>query len=281
MKHRLLVASIVTNSTFCAAAMGQHVSEGTASSSVVTTRSGATSSVVAAPPAASPAEERGGPEITPMTQGSDHARMIRHYAVGYLGFTNIPLGALQDLALTEPAESSGRFARAPIIGLRYWATSRIGIDAGVGFSTGFGSQKTTDDPAGSSERDALLPRGVVLHGGAPAALTAGKHYVFELIPELNVGYATLSIPNESSGSDMVHRGIHLDVGLRAGAEIHFGFIGIPELSLVGSVGYRVDANYLKTDASTTVTDTRVVFRTTLGNTPWDLFAGGVSAFYYL
>lgn len=219
-----------------------------------------------------------------MTQGSDHARTIRHYAVGYLGFTNIPFGALQDLALSEPAESSGRFARAPIIGLRYWATPRVGIDAGVGFSTGFASQRAANDPSGSSTKDALLPRAAALHIGAPVAVTAGRHYVFELIPELNSGYATLSVPIESIDSEVVHNGIHLDVGLRAGAEIHFGFIGVPELSLVGSLGCRLDANYLKTEdrsSSTTVTDTRVVFRTTLGNDPWDLFTGSVSAFYYL
>ena len=72
--------------------------------------------------------------------------------------------------------------------------------------------------------------------------------------------------------------------LRAGAEIHFGFLGIPELSLTGSVGVRVDVNYLKTEdrsTNTTVTDTRVLLRSTLGSEPWDLFTGNVSAFYYL
>lgn len=223
-------------------------------------------------------------EVPPMTLGSDHARVVRLYGVGYMGFTNIPLGALSDLALSEPAEGSGRFARAPVIGVRYWVSSRVGVDAGFGFSTGLGTQKAKNASGSSSSKDALMPDGFALHVGAPVALATGNHYVFELLPELNVGHAAVSIPNDSLGSKVVHSGIHLDAGFRAGAEIHLGFIGVPELSLMGSVGVRLDVNYLKTEDQnphSSVTDTRVIFRSTVGNAPWDLLTGGVSAFYYL
>ncbi|HMA92999.1 MAG TPA: hypothetical protein VKP30_09950 [Polyangiaceae bacterium] len=260
-----------------------------------------TSAAAASTTSLQPNDEKGGPpKIIPAAQKlepqleaattaseSDHAAVVRHYAVGYLGFTNIPFGALADLTLTEPVEGSGRLARAPVVGLRYWATPQWGIDVGVGFSIGGGSQdasSTMGMGVSSSTRDALLPRGAAAHLGAPVAVKARKHYVFEVIPELNLGYAALTIANESRGAESVHSGIHLDAGMRAGAEIHFGFLGIPELSLTGSVGVRLDVNYLKTEdrsSKTAVTDTRAVLRSTLGSEPWDLFTGSVSAFYYL
>src|SRR5512145_536806 len=160
MRPRLLAWAIVINRAFCAPVMGQSAAE-----ERVTPATTSAANAVGTPPqspAIAPvagdnlqrADENGGaPKITPAPQKpepqseatsaapeSDHAGVVRRYAVGYLGFANIPFGALADLALTEPAQDSGRLARAPILGIRYWASPQWGIDAGVGFSMGSGSQ---------------------------------------------------------------------------------------------------------------------------------------------
>jgi hypothetical protein len=74
-------------------------------------------------------------------------------------------------------------------------------------------------------------------------------------------------------------------GVRAGAEVQFGFIGIPHLSLQGAVG--VQANYT-TAMAETVENGELIRRNyqtvTAGtanyNEPWDLFIGSISALYY-
>lgn len=223
---------------------------------------------------------------TPTVEGqaaSDHESMVGRLAVGYLGYVNIPFGALASVDLNEPAAGSAQYASAPVIGIRLWLNQGLGIDAGLGVTTTFGTQKN-EAPGVSASTNATAPTGLAVHFGVPLALKAAKHYAFELIPETNIGYAQQAIPNQATNLGTDHSGLHLDIGARAGAEIHFGFIGIPELSLVGSVGLRIDVSQTKTENkanNVTVKDTRTVVHTTVGNDPWDIFMGNISAFYYL
>jgi hypothetical protein len=213
---------------------------------------------------------------------SDHDAMVGRLAVGYLGFVRIPFGALASLDLNEPT-GPAQYALAPVVGVRLWLNSTLGIDAGLGVTTTFGTHKS-ESPGVSNSTNATAPTGLAVHFGLPLALKAAKHYAFQLIPEANIGYAQQAIPNPETNLGTDLSGLHLDIGARAGAEVHFGFIGVPELSLVGSVGLRVDVNQTKTEnKATNVTDkdTRTVVHTTVGNNPWDIFMGSISAFYYL
>jgi hypothetical protein len=71
----------------------------------------------------------------------------------------------------------------------------------------------------------------------------------------------------------------LDLGARAGSEIHFGFMGIPQLSLQGSVGVRLNMNSTSGDPGDNSTS-HFDLATTVGDNPWNIFTSNVAALYY-
>jgi hypothetical protein len=129
----------------------------------------------------------------------------------------------------------------------------------------------------------------VIHGGVPLALASAKHFTFEVIPEVNFGYGQQTQDATAANAGLTKQnGTHLDLGARAGAEIHFGFMGIPQLSLMGTVGLLFDYDKLGQDvtpvaAGSATTHTSVSqwnLRTTVNDSPWNIFISNVSAFYY-
>jgi len=190
-----------------------------------------------------------------------------------MGFMNIPLD-----------NAPGNYLQAPAAGVRYWLNDRMGIDAGIGLAFTSGSTKntngnqttTTDDPS---------QLGLALHGGVPLALAHYKHYKFLIVPEANIALAH-SNEKVAGANDISHNGFHFDIGARVGAEIHFGFMGVPQLSLQASLGL-----LLKYDHWSQSTDlagggkvsgsiNKTSLATTAYNNPWDIFAGNIFALYY-
>ena len=121
--------------------------------------------------------------------------------------------------------------------------------------------------------------GVLVQGGIPLVLSAHKHVNFELMPYLTLGYGRTSMGTGAAEVDF--SGLRLDLGARAGFEVFFGFIGIPELALSATVGLQFE--YLRNSASSGgVDETESAFSisTTVQNNPWDIFTGNISARYY-
>jgi hypothetical protein len=118
----------------------------------------------------------------------------------------------------------------------------------------------------------------MLHGGVPLSLASAGHFSFQIVPEMNVGLASQS-PDDT---DTSLSGFHFDVGARAGAEIHFGFIGVPQLSLQGSVGVRmnVDSTKYSPEMGDDVSTSHFSWSTTVGDNPWNIFTSNVAALYY-
>jgi len=218
---------------------------------------------------------------------SDHEKVVGHVGVGYLGLTNIPIaGALQN---NIPARQN---VPAPIIGVRYWLNEKLGLDLGFGFGLASSSQELVQGNTNvSQDRPSVFA--LAFHGGVPLVFAHQKHYKFLIIPELNVGFATSTetpppLPGGAANpaGDISRTGFHLDVGGRVGAEIHFGFIGVPQLSLQATVGVfaRRDAWKVKQDVGNT-TNSASVGETTMGTSvqsdPWALFVNNISALYYL
>jgi len=212
---------------------------------------------------------------------SDHEKVVGHVGVGYLGLTTLPLA---------PGNGIPATVSAPVIGVRYWLAEKIGLDLGVGF--GLTSASTEVVAGGNSKtRDAPSVFGAALHGGVPLVFAHEKHYKFLLIPEMNVGFAKATFtPNVPPGApaqpDESHSGFHLDVGARVGAEIHFGFIGVPALSLQATVGAYIRRDQIKVSSEpnggTQSSSTGVTsFGTSVQSDPWALFANNISAIYYL
>jgi hypothetical protein len=139
---------------------------------------------------------------------------------------------------------------------------------------------------------------VIFHAGLPLALASSKHFVFEVIPETNFGYARVKqdtapvvavAPPVAGVPGLIETkrtGVHLDVGARAGAEVHFGFMGLPNLSLLGTIGLRFSYDKLGYDvhpvggSATHMSTTVWGLRTTLNESPWSIFVGNVGALYY-
>lgn len=233
--------------------------------------------------------------------GSDHDQMVGRLAVGYFGVSQLGAGAAVGGGPGGPASGASPYAftgSAPIVGVRYWLDPMIGIDVGLGVGIlGGGESVEEGDPATPEverDRDSFL--GLGLHAGVPLSLASSGHFSFQVIPEMNVLYASVgtdtngaddpaTAPVEGEG-DQSHTGLHFDIGARAGAEIHFGFMGIPQLALQGSIGlmFALDSGST-TNSSAAPNDaefssSRTSFGTTVGSNPWAIFTNNIAALYY-
>jgi len=257
MNPKLLISA--TAATFClsATAFAQMQAQGTGQ-------------VGMALPGAAPAP------AAQVAQGdSDHDAMIGHLALGYLGRRNMLIG--NDPAGVDPLAAAT--IEAPVIGMRYWIDQLLGLDLGVGFSSTSGTIE-----ANNTSVDKASYLAAIIHGGVPLSLVSGKHYSFQIVPELNVGIATGSATPQA-GEEVTFSGFHLDLGARAGSEIHFGFMGIPQLSLQGSIGVGVAIDNTKStdnlngiESSASNSDTTIA--TSVHDNPWNIFTSNVAALYY-
>jgi hypothetical protein len=138
----------------------------------------------------------------------------------------------------------------------------------------------------------------------PLALHAEKHWVFQVIPEFNVGFSSGTMQDPAKGeyvppnttpvylNDIKFSGLRFDVGARAGAELHFGFIGVPNLSLQATVGLylRYDSYKAKGGGNPNGTPTwpdtlsyersTMTVGTSVQDAPWSIFTKNVAALYY-
>lgn len=220
-------------------------------------------------PAAAPAAA--GAPAQAVAGDSEHDQVIGTLGIGYLGRRSINVGV---------SPTTVQAVDAPIIGVRYWVDQMIGIDAGIGLGIrSFGGSTNGADQPGPGTTAFLI------HGGVPLALANSGHFSFQVIPELNVGFGGFSqdIPNTGGTSGS---GFHLDIGARAGAEIHFGFIGLPKLSLQGTVGLAFTTESTKFEDKTnpnavnTVKRNGIEFATSVQDNPWNIFTSNVAALYY-
>ena len=212
-----------------------------------------TTTPVASPATAEPAPAQTGmtlPGATPdpAVGATDHGGVVGRFGVGFMGTRGLALGA------------AGATVEAPVIGLRYWLDERMGIDAGLGLRFSGGS-----DPIPSYNI-------AIAHFGVPFALAGSKHFSFQVVPEANLGYGTTH-----AGGGPTTKDFHFDLGARAGAEIQFGFIGIPELALQGGIGVGLNYDHFSTAGAGSHT---LAFGTSVGDTPWQIFTGNIAALYY-
>jgi hypothetical protein len=207
------------------------------------------------------------PQAAAVAGSSDHDSVVGRLAVGYLGRNGVDIGAPAGFA------GPGVVIDAPVIGVRYWLSDMLGIDAGLGFGVTSGSTK--DNMGASTD----LPSWhlFMIHGGVPLSLASAGHFSFQVVPELNLGFAGAS--QTVAGVDASVSGFHLDIGARAGAEIHFGFINVPQLSLQGSVGVRMNMNSTSVDPGD-AGSSHFSLATTVGDNPWNIFTSNVAALYY-
>ncbi|HTM45584.1 MAG TPA: hypothetical protein VL137_11550 [Polyangiaceae bacterium] len=199
--------------------------------------------------------------------GSDHDQMAGRLAIGYLGKSTMGLRAVNDTV-------------APVIGVRYWLDSGMGIDAGLGLLIASSSAKN----AAGATVDGPSTTAFILHGGLPLSLASEGSFSFQIVPELNLGIASGTDHGVAGGPDTDHSGFSFDIGARAGSEVSFGFIGIPQLSLQAGIGLSVALQSMthKSTAPGAVetSESATTIGTTVNGNPWDIFTSSIAALYY-
>ncbi len=199
--------------------------------------------------------------------------------LGWEGISEVPIG-------------SGRAGlvrvTAPVIGLRLWLSEQMGLDLGLGFSMSRGTQEFTrvDAMELSTISKAPTTRVFLVRAGVPYAVHASEHFTFIGQAHLVVGYArtTVTETTVSLEPEMIETklsGYRLEASVQGGAEIHFGFLGIPELTLQGTVGLFARHEWTKfSSAQIEETNNQTTITTALVNDPWDFFSASVAARYY-
>jgi hypothetical protein len=206
---------------------------------------------------------------------TDHGLVVGHFGVGFFGVLAVPVAGAGAMPNFEATVS------APTLGVRYWMQDWLGIEAALGL--GIESSGTTID-TGNSSATTNGPSlfALALHGAVPLVFAASRHFAFEVIPELNIGFATGGVDDQSpANNDRDVSGFLLEVGARVGAEIQFGFIDIPQLALQATVGLHLRyEGRSQSVGDTDISNHSFRFGTTLQGEPWDIFQGNLSAIYY-
>jgi len=188
----------------------------------------------------------------------------RRWAIGYAGFSQVPVGL----------SANGVDITVPAIGFRYWSSPTFGVDLALGFAWSGGSSTS-----GGVSLDKNSLYGFIVQGGLPFALSTHRHVSFQVIPFVAIAHGQTSTGTGAGAIDF--SGTRADIGLRTGFELFFGFIGIPQLALSTTVGVQFEVRKYSSDGSgTTQSDTTLGVSTTVQNNPWDIFAGNVAARYY-
>jgi hypothetical protein len=216
---------------------------------------------------------------------------VRHIGVGFLGISDLPIAVAGPVG-TE--DSPGVFPNdrlivrtvsAPTLGARFWISKRLGIDAGLGFSYSGGS--TSSELGGTTiDVDKQSVFGFLVHAGAPVMVTELSHMALLIVPGVTFGMARSDVEplfEENAPPAAELRGARLDVGLRAGAEIQFGFMGLPNLALEAGIGVLFTTEWASaTVGNQSVSDVAMRISTSSFSDPWDIFrgVGSVSARYY-
>lgn len=198
---------------------------------------------------------------------SDHAGVVGHMGIGFLGRRTMSIanGAGTPTPVT-----------APVVGVRYWMNNSMGLDVGLGLTATTGSIEVD-----GNSNDKVGVTAMIVHAGVPLALASSGHFTFQVVPEMNLGLATATDEGPDPNNDLF--GYHFDIGARAGAEVHFGFIDIPQLSLQGGIGVALVHDYVSASnvgADVEVSDNTVTLGTSLNGDPWNIFSGSISALYY-
>jgi hypothetical protein len=226
---------------------------------------------------------------------SDHQKMIGTIGVGFFGTLTVPVMGCNAAAGGCPAYDDGASVLAPTLGARYWWKRWIGFEAALGFNHTSGDTETVVNNGTTSTTTLQVGPTVTafaMHLAVPFALADSGHFVFEVIPELNFGVSGGSYEGATAVQDWDIGGSMVEFGGRIGGEIHFGFIGIPQLALQGTIGLHLrhesrsatqegDLNAAPAIPKTDIDQSRTVFSTTLQGEPWDIFGGSITAIYYL
>ncbi len=201
---------------------------------------------------------------------TDHGAVADAFGIEYLGS--------QRVGYIDHSGADFTDLRAAGLGLRMWFSDKVGLDAGLLFG-----YAAPEDYQGGTFLGSYTAYAFGLHLGVPLALKAYRHLTFLVVPEARVLFGGVSYlgKNEDGSQDWTSSDLLFRLGARAGAEVQFGFWGIPQLAVQMSVGLALQ--YLSQSAEMTQNrddnaDAKQLDVVTLAD---DLFEGTVRVVYYL
>lgn len=222
---------------------------------------------------------------------TDHELVVGAIGLGYIGSYRVPLPMAipvgrGDQAGMSPNDSMNiRQLLVPALGVRKWFSKRRGFEAGLGLSLSAGGTSAKfGSTTATVDKESIFAMSV--HAGVPIMVLDTRHMAFLLVPEATLSFATSNISaeyTENAPPDAKMRGGAIDAGVRAGAEVHFGFMGLPRLTLQAGVALYVTAQWASATVSNqSLTDTSVSIGFGSVGNPWDIFTGvaNLSARYY-
>jgi hypothetical protein len=234
---------------------------------------------------------RGTSAEEPREELPDHERFVRHFGIRYFDVAALPIANPTATMTPGPGAITSSTISAPVLGIRYWIQNTIGVDAGIGLGFAGGSQEAVqNNPATGMSTDTTVGKtstnGFAFHGGLPIALYSGRHYSFLVVPQFTVGFTSgtqtfTAPPPLMAAPQQELSGFLFDGGAVIGAELYFGFIGIPELALQASVGLSYRRSSFKwKSGSNSASDGTNTFGTNVQSDPWAIFVNNISATYY-
>jgi hypothetical protein len=204
-------------------------------------------------------------------EDSDHDAFVGRFGVGFFGVLTLPIAAC---GIGPVCAFAADTLPAPTIGARYWLQEDMGVEGAVGLMFRSRSLPGLD----------ISEFGFALHGGLPLVFADTGHFAFQVIPQLNIGLATGSYETLGMVPTTVDvSGLLFEIGARVGAEIHFGFIDIPQLSLQGTLGLMIRHESVSAEPSggvAEVSQSVTTIATLVDAPPWAIFTGGLTAIYY-
>jgi hypothetical protein len=209
---------------------------------------------------------------------TDHDRVV-----GRVGITMFELGTMGTslpIAPASAAPATPNTVSTPAVGIRYWFQRDMGFDFGVGINW-TSTSTTTKNATTTNSTDVPSPLGLAFHAGLPIALYHAKHYSFLVIPEASVGFTSETVKGTGTAQDQDLSAWGLQIGARAGAEVHFGFIGLPQLALEGTLGLELQYGEVHWSSGNSSWGTgQWLLQTTVGPHPWSVFTDNIAATYY-
>jgi len=219
----------------------------------------------------------------------DHDKIMGHIGIGLLGMAEVPVGVADPIGGGATRRTTSSPISAPVLGVRYWFSSRLRLEAGVGFSFSGGSIKIGD----ADSADNATTRAYSVHLGLPLSLASGKHYNLLFVPYAGFGSASATDTRGTSGNadDIFGKGTLLEGGLKVGVEVQLGGIGLEGLALQLTGGVRVRYESTTADVpvigamgaptgAVDVETTNIVLATSPGSSLGSAIAGTIAAIYY-
>ncbi len=243
--------------------------------------------MAAPPPRASPPAPREKPTAI--------SRLSNAVGFGFFGTSLIDEPFIGPFVFTGAILTPARPLSVPLVGARWWTPwavgpiKRVGLEAAFGVASTSGSRSTAN-LMGQLVSDTDTHLGFAVHLSVPLALASTEHTVIFFAPEFRYTADTITpsgtVPlNPGARAGQTAASLATDLSLRAGLELFFGFIQLPNLSIEASI--RVGIRWLQVTSLPNgqmggpQVDDSVLVNTSLVNNVFDLFTGSISAKYYL